>query len=410
MPAHDPTGPIPLSRRISLPLLVLYGLGQTIGAGIYALVGEVAGTAGYGAPLAFLLAALLAAVTALSYAELSSRYPRAAGAALYVQTGLGSARLGAATGLLVVLAGLVSSAALINAFIGQFAAFVPLDRTLAILLVAAALGLIAAWGILESLRIAGLVTLLEIGGLLLVIGAAWPDLATLPARWPALLPEAAPGPWLGVLGGMLLAFYAFLGFEDMVDVAEEVRDVRRALPLAILATLGLTTVLYVAIMAAAVLSLPPSELAASAAPLARLYAHHAGVAGPAISIIGLFAIINGALISLIMASRVLYGLSRRGQLPAWLGRVHPGTRTPMLATLLVTSICVVMALIGRLASLAEATSLLMLGVFALINLSLWRIKRREPAAGRGLPSWLPLTGMALNIGLIGFRLYDLATG
>lgn len=410
MPAHEPTGPIPLSRRISLPLLVLYGLGQTIGAGIYALVGEVAGAAGYGAPLSFLLAALLAAVTALSYAELSSRYPRAAGAALYVQTGLGSARLGAATGLLVVLAGLVSSAALINAFIGQLAAFVPLDRTLAILLVAAALGLIAAWGILESLLIAGLVTLLEIGGLLLVIGAAWPDLATLPARWPVLLPEAAPGPWLGVLGGMLLAFYAFLGFEDMVDVAEEVRDVRRNLPLAILATLGLTTVLYVAIMAAAVLSLPPSELAASAAPLARLYAHHAGIAGPAISIIGLFAIINGALISLIMASRVLYGLSRRGQLPAWLGRVHPGRRTPVLATILVTAICAVLALIGHLASLAETTSLLMLGVFALINLSLWRIKRREPAAASGLPAWLPLTGMALNIGLIGFRLFSLTTG
>ncbi|MES1944705.1 amino acid permease-associated protein [Salinisphaera sp. PC39] len=410
MPAHEPTGPIPLSRRISLPLLVLYGLGQTIGAGIYALVGEVAGAAGYGAPLSFLLAALLAAVTALSYAELSGRYPRAAGAALYVQTGLGSARLGAATGLLVVLAGLVSSAALINAFIGQLAAFVPVDRTLAILLVAAALGLIAAWGILESLLIAGLVTLLEIGGLLLVIGAAWPDLATLPARWPVLLPEAAPGPWLGVLGGMLLAFYAFLGFEDMVDVAEEVRDVRRNLPLAILATLGLTTVLYVAIMAAAVLSLPPSELAASAAPLARLYAHHAGIAGPAISIIGLFAIINGALISLIMASRVLYGLSRRGQLPAWLGRVHPGRRTPVLATILVTAICAVLALIGRLASLAETTSLLMLGVFALINLSLWRIKRREPAAASGLPAWLPLTGMALNIGLIGFRLFSLTTG
>ena len=158
-----------LKRTLSLPMLLLYGLGATIGAGIYVLIGEIAGIAGYYAPVSFLLASLMSGFTAASYAELSARLPFAAGSALYVREGTGSRRLSLLVGLLVITAGLVSSAALLNGFVAYLNQFITLDRNVAILLFALLLGGIAAWGIAESVAMAGLVTLIEIGGLVLVI-------------------------------------------------------------------------------------------------------------------------------------------------------------------------------------------------------------------------------------------------
>jgi len=401
--------PVALKRTLSLPQLVLYGLGTTIGAGIYALVGEMAAISGYYAPLSFLLASVMAALTALSFAELSGRYPRCAGAALYVKEGFSSERLSAIVGLLVVAAGLVSSAAIVNGFMGYLGEFIQLDRFTAIIIVTLAIGAIAAWGIAESVSIAAFVTVVEIAGLLLVIAVSYSGLAEVPGRWRELVPATDSASWYGIFAGSLLAFYAFIGFEDMVEVAEETRQVRRNLPIGIMLTLAITTLLYMAIMVTAVMAMPPGELAQSAVPLARLYEHYTGSSATIISIIGLFALINGALIQMIMASRVLYGMSSRNLLPAILSIVNKRTQTPLVATALTTVAILLLAVSGSLASLAEATSLIMLLVFSLVNLSLLYVKRKDPRP-EGLivfPLIIPLLGFLVSAAFIALEIISL---
>jgi len=393
---------VTLNRSLSLPQLVLYGLGTTIGAGIYALVGELAGISGYLAPASFLFASLIAGLTAMSFAELSGRYPRCAGAALYVKEGFSADHLSKLVGLLVIAAGLVSASALVNGFVGYLHEFVELGRSTIIVLVVLSLGFIAAWGIKESVTIAVIITVIEIGGLLLVIAVSVGGLEMDSPRWNDLLPSLDTSSFGSIFAGSLLAFYAFIGFEDMVDVAEETIHVKRNLPLAIMLTLGITTLLYMTIMITAVMTISPEVLATSEAPLALIYEHHTGKEPVIISFIGMFAIINGALIQMIMASRVFYGLSSRGQLPAVLQIVHPKTRTPLMATVLATVIVLVLALIGRLATLAEATSVIMLIVFSMVNLALWRIKLRDPNPVDTIvfPFWIPVTGFFVSCGFV----------
>ena len=385
---------VSLKRTLSLPMMVLYGLGTTIGAGIYALTGEIAGVAGYYAPASFLVASLMAGFTAVSFAELCGRFPRAAGAALYVRQGFDYGWLSTIVGLLVITAGLVSASALVNGFVGYLHQFIGIERAVAIVLVTLLLGGIAAWGIVESVIIASMITVIEIGGLLLVIVISGDALSTFSVRWIELIPSLDLSSWAYVYFGATLSFYAFIGFEDMVVVAEEVKDVKRNLPLAILLTLGITTLIYMLLMVSAVLSLPPAELALSEAPLSMLYEYHTGEKAIVISIIGMFAIINGALIQMIMATRVLYGLSSHGQLPDLLGVVHHRTRTPLIATAVATVVVLMLSLIGSLGSLAEVTSVIMLLVFSLVNLALWRIKRGDPYPEdvRVYPIWFPVFG------------------
>ncbi|MFK7793962.1 MAG: APC family permease [Gammaproteobacteria bacterium] len=393
-------------------MIVLYGLGTTIGAGIYALVGEVASIAGYFAPISFLIASITAGFTAISFAELCGRYPRAAGASLYVKQSFGSERFSTFVGLLVVLAGLVSAAALVNGFVGYLNQFIIIERIMAIVLITILLGGIAIWGIAESVTIASLITIIEIGGIVLIIAVSSEGLSSLSSKWTEMIPSADITSWSGIYFGSILAFYAFIGFEDMVDVAEEVKNVKRNLPLAILLTLGITTLLYMLLMITALSSLTPTELANSETPLALIYEFHTGEKAFVISIIGMFAIINGALIQMIMASRVLYGLSSRGQLPTVLSNIYQHTQTPLIATIVVTIICLVLALIGRLGSLAEATSLIMLTIFSLVNLALWKIKRLDPEVEgvKIFPLWIPITGFFVSIGFVLIEIMGLISG
>jgi amino acid transporter len=390
-----------LRRSLGLPLLVLYGLGTTVGAGVYALMGEVAAVSGLLAPLAFLLAALLAGVTALSFAELAQRFPRSAGEAAYVRAGLGSDRLALIVGLLVAAAGLVSASTIVNGFIGYLQDLVPIGRSLAIVLVVALLAGVTAWGIGQSVALAGLLTVVEVGGLLLVIWFGGGQIPQSGVSWRDLVPTLELSAWTGILAGSFLAFFAFIGFEDMVNVAEEVRDVKRTLPRAIVITFGVTIAIYLALAVVCVLSTPLQALAASSAPLA-LVVDEAGGPGRLISLIGVFATINGALIQMIMASRILYGLAAQGLLPAGLARVHPRRRTPVNATLIVAGIVLLLALVFGLVTLAAWTSAITLVVFALVNLSLWRLKRAPQASDAiwRLPRWLSGFGFVLTLGLL----------
>ncbi|HEM46152.1 MAG TPA: APC family permease, partial [Alphaproteobacteria bacterium] len=229
-PPPDPMTDRPaLERVLSLPVLVLYGLGTIVGAGIYALIGKVAGEAGAWAPIAFIVAATMASLTALSFCELSARLPRAGGEAVYVDAGLRARWLTIGVGVAMVVVACLSAATVARGFAGYAGTLAPLSHSAAILLLLAVLGAVAAWGIGESAWLASALTLVEVGGLLVVIVAGADRFAELPARIGELVPPASGDAWLAIGSASLLCFYAFLGFEDMVNVAEEVRDVQRVM-------------------------------------------------------------------------------------------------------------------------------------------------------------------------------------
>ena len=403
-----------LRRSLTLVPLTLYGLGTTIGAGIYALIGEMALVAGYQMPVSFLIAAGLATLTGFSFVELSSRYPQAAGEAVYVQRGFDRRWLTIVVGLLAVCAGTVSAASIVNGFVGYLQSFTDIHRTIIIVALMLGMTVVAAWGIGSSVAAAAILTVIEIGGLAIVIAAGGEHLADLPARINEFVPTFDAGMWAGIFAGSFLAFYAFIGFEDIVNMAEETKDPTRVVPWAIILTLAVTAVLYVLVSVVALLSVPLSELAGSAAPLKLVYARATGSSGALIGVIGILAMVNGALIQLIKGARVLYGLSRQGVLPAWFGQVNARTSTPLNATLLVGAAIFILALWFRLGGLAQATSLITLGVFSLVNLALVRVKLRDDPVDHtaifNIPIWIPLGGFAVSAGFLLTKLVQLASG
>jgi len=397
-----------LKRAFSLPLLTFYGLGTILGAGIYVLIGEVAVHAGRQTPIAFLVAAILAAFSAFSYAELSARFPLSAGEAVYTQRAFGVRALSRTVGLMIVSIGVVSTATLVNGFVGYLNVFVGLPAWSVIVLLVTLLSGLAMWGISESAWVAAITTLVELGGLLLVLWVALPvvDMGKATA---SVLAVPFDTPMLtGVLAGAFVAFYAFIGFEDIVNVAEEVREPSRTLPRAILLALAVATMLYMLIALVSINLLSPERLAASEAPLALLYEEATGDAPVFIGLVGLAAVINGALIQIVMASRVLYGMAAQGWMPPALATVNPYTRTPLRSTFLVAVITLTLALWLPLITLAQITSLITLLVFALVNLSLWRIKYRDPrpVGVAVFPLWLPVAGCIFSFGFALFQFWS----
>jgi len=394
----DDAGPV-LKRDVGLTLFVLYGVGNIIGAGIYVLIGKVAGEAGFLAPFAFIVAALIAGLSGLSYGELGARFPISAREAVYLYRAFNRRSLSIAIGLLITLAGLVSAATMARGFVGYFRVFFDAPSAPVIIAVIVTLTGVAVRGIAESARVAAALTLIEVGGLLWVITVATPDWESLSAWTPADILPLSGSAWLGVLGGAFLAFFAFIGFEDMVNIAEEVRRPERTIPRGIVLAFIVSTALYVLVAVVAIATIPPAALAASDAPLADVYRLATGKPAIIFSLIGLVAVINGALIQIIMASRIFYGMSCNGWLPDWFSAVHPRTHTPVRATLTAGALTLTLALALPLISLARTTSAMVLIVFLMINLSLWRIKRHHPAPSgvRTLPLAVPAAGAATSL-------------
>ncbi|MEZ5375603.1 MAG: APC family permease [Acidimicrobiales bacterium] len=386
-----------LEREVSLPMLVLYGLGTTVGAGIYALTGEVAGEAGMRAPLAFLLSAVLAGTTALGFAELTGRLPRAAGEAVFVDTAFGHRPLTRLVGFAVIAAGAVAAATITNAFGGYVAELIAAPEWLMVVALIAGLTVVAVAGAKESVVAAAVFTVVEIFGLGLVLWAGRGSLGDLVSNVDVLLgPPTSVEGWSGVLAGAFLAFFAFLGFEDIDAVAEETNDARVTLPRAIVVTLGLTTGLYVAVSAVAVLEVDPEHLANSTAPLALIY-EQAGGNPDVLAFIAALAMVNGALVQLVMIPRVVYGLSNLGLLPAAVGAVSAKTHTPLRATVVAASVIVVLAVGVELGWLARVTSALAMGIFVAVNAALLVIKHRDgPTTTFQVPIWVPAIGIVAS--------------
>ena len=399
-PARSEVG---LKRSLTLTHAVLYGLGVTIGAGIYVLIGAAAARAGMHAPLAFVAAAILMGFTAASFAELASRMPVAAGEAAYVREAFQSERLSLAVGGLVIVIAVVSGAAISVGSAGYIRVFIDLPEPIILTVVVLSMGVIAAWGIQESAAFAGAMTLIEVGGLLLLVFAGAflePDLIR---RLPEILMPASSATLIGFISAAHLAVFAFIGFEAIVNVAEEMHEPKRTLPRAIFLTLALATLLYVAVVWVALIAVQPAELGASEAPLALVFERLTGISPYTMSLIAIVATLNGIIVQIILASRVFYGLARLGSLPAAFQQVSTFTRTPLLATAVTVGVVLVLALLLPLEQLADLTSRFTLIMFALINLALIRIKRREPEPPRNVyvaPFWMPWAGLVSCVVLL----------
>ncbi|HJQ60086.1 MAG TPA: APC family permease, partial [Vineibacter sp.] len=352
---HNPDSPTSLRRVVTLPVLVLYAVGVSVGAGIFVLVGRIAGLSGSLAPLAFVLAGVIVAFTAFTFAEFTSRLPHAAGEAAFVEAAFHRRSVTRLVGLAVAAAATISAAAIVNgsrAYVQQL--IEAPDWTIELFLIAA-MTAIAIWGVTQSMIAMGLVTVIETGTLLWVIIVALTGDAV-----PAVAPPVAAlpdGSVANLFAAVLLAIFAFIGFESTVNMAEEVRRPTRTIPIALLVTLAIVATLYAAVAAAALWVASPAELATAEAPLALVYRHATGRDGTFLNGLAVCATVNGVLALLVMVSRLLYGMAEDGFLPAFLAHVWPRTRTPVPATLLTAGVVLILALAAPIEPLARLTSL-----------------------------------------------------
>lgn len=395
-----------LIPTLGLGALIAYGVGDMLGSGIYALIGKVAGTMGNAAWLAFLVSMVAALLTGLSYASLGSRYPRAAGAAYVTHRAFGRPFLSYLVGLAVMASGLTSMGVQSRTFAGYLSGLAPgLPQPVIIIGFIAALTFVVIWGMRESTLLNLLCTAVEVSGLAIIIAVGlrfWGGVNYLE------LPPAPDGgvPSLGLallLQGAVLTFYSFIGFEDMINVVEEVKDPVRTFPRAVIGAQIVVTIVYLAVSVSAVSVVPHAELAVSEEPLVEVVRRAAPWFPPVLfSFIALFAITNTALLNYVMGSRLSYGMAAQGLLPRWIGAIHPTRHTPHRAALVLMGIVLVLALSGDVKPLAKATSVLLLSCFCVVNAALLVLQRRpgEPRGALEVPAAVPAGGGLVCLALL----------
>jgi APA family basic amino acid/polyamine antiporter len=391
---------MPLERALGLGGLTFYGLGIILGAGIYSVLGAAAGLAGSSLWMCFVISGLVALPTALSYAELATTYPQASAEFTYLRRAWPRwPGVGLVTGLLVALSGAATCGTVAIAFAGYLRSFVEIPAMMvAWALLAAATGLNII-GVKESGWVNVVFTLLEAGGLVLFI--------VLGATTEGFGEAFMTAPSFGVLSGAALVFFSFLGFENIANLAEEAKQPERDLPRAILLSLGVATTLYVLVALAAVALLPAEQLADTQAPLADAARQGSSKLAGALGGIALFATANTALVSMLVASRVIFGIAREGEIPKKLCAVLPRRKTPWVATLAVAAIAAALVPLGNIGDVASLSSFASLLAFASVNVALIVLRYREPDENRpfrvpgaiGKLPLLPLVGAAATLGI-----------
>jgi len=387
-----------LKQAITGPLLFVFILGDVLGAGIYALIGVLAGEVGgvLWAPL--LVALLIALLTAGSYAELVTKYPKAGGAAIFAERAYKQPLVSFLVGFCMLAAGVLSAAALSLAFAGDYlATFFSVPPIPAAMVSLALIGFVNARGISESMKSNLVMTVIEVSGLVIVIatvgimlGRGDGDVSRI-----TQFPEDSI-PALAVLGGAVIAYYSFVGFEASANIAEEVQNPSKVYPKALFGALLTAGVVYMLVALASSIALPANQLAESSGPLlAVVAATGVGIPVWVFSLIALVAVANGALLTMIMASRLTFGMAEQGLMPRVLGRVLAGRRTPWVAIIATTVVAMVLTMIGDIASLAETVVLLLLLVFISTNVAVL-VLRRDTVEHEHFRVWraLPILGVA----------------
>lgn len=373
-----------LKRGISGPLLYLFILGDVLGAGVYALVGVISKEVGGAIWIPLMVALALALLTAGSYAELVTKYPKAGGAAVFAERAFKTPFISFLVGFCMLAAGVTSAAGLAQAFAGGYlTTFIDVPVVPAALVFLVLLALLNMRGIKESVRSNVVMTVIEVSGLVLVIvvvgifiSAGNGDISRVNEFPPGV------GPATAVLSASLIAYYSFVGFEVSANVAEEVKDVSRVYPRALFGALLTAGIVYLLIGLASSVALPPEELAGSTSPLLDVVAATgAGIPNWLFSLVALVAVANGALLTMIMSSRITFGMAEQGLFPSIFDRVLPNRRTPWLAIVATTLVAMALTLTGGLESLAQTVVLLLLFVFLSTNIAVI-VLRKDTVAHR----------------------------
>jgi len=418
--AHPEEESPKLAQTIGPWQILFYGLGSMLGAGVYALIGKAAGSLGNAVWLAFVAAMIAALLTGLSYASLGSRYPKAGGAAYITERATRKAWLSYVVGIAVMMSGLTSMATGLQAIAENLVVKleIPIPVKLLAILIAVLIGAVIYRGIRESMWANLVCTVIEVGGLVFIIAVGmkyWGGVNYLE------VPPQAEGfgiagiSFIVILQGAVLTFFSFIGFEDILNVSEEVKNPRRSIPFGLVGAMITATVIYMAVAITAVSVMPWQELAKSPAPLmevAKRAAPWFGGLDRVYLFITIFSIGNTALLNYLMGSRLLYGMSHQGLMPKMLGKVHAVRQTPHVAVGVLLGIVTVLILSGGVKQLAEATVLLLLTVFVIVNASLVVLKLRkgEEKGGFEIPIFVPALGSVVCAVLIVTRIHGAVTG
>src|SRR3954466_4251323 len=392
-----------LKRVMGFKLLLLFIVGDILGAGIYAVTGTIAGTVGGVAWLPFLVAFAVASLTALSYLELVTKYPQAAGAALYTHKAFGIHFFTFLVAFAVMSSGITSASTAARAFSANAAEVFHLDvgEGIGITLIGLAfmtlVALVNVRGVGESVKANVVLTCVELSGLLIIIGIGVWALGIGEGDFSRVteFDTGNDSVLAGVIAATGLAFFAMVGFEDSVNMAEETKEPRRIFPKILLLGLGITGVIYVLVSISAIALVPADQLSQGETPLLQVVG--AGAPGFPLGLFGvitMFAVANTALINMLMASRLVYGLGRERVLPPRLGRVHPTRRTPTTAILFTTALAFgLITFVGAVPALGGTTALLLLMVFTVVNVAVLVLRRNHVDDDHfRTPTVLPVVG------------------
>jgi amino acid transporter len=375
MPAPRAVDSAPSLRRVlGLVEVTAGGVGIIIGAGIYVLLGAATAEAGALVWVAFLGAAVLSALTGLSYAELSSMFPSAAGEYEYTRHAMPE-WLAFLVGWTMILGLVVAAATVSIGFARYVGYFIDVDAHVASVSVLVIASAVAMIGIRQSARLMVASSVVQVGGLVFVAAIGLPHVGDV---------DLFSGPGLGgVLAAAALVFFAFIGFDEVITLAEETQDPTRTVPRALLLALGLSAALYVAVAIAGVSVLGAEALAASPRPLADVMAHVLGDRGAiVVAAIAVVTTTNTTLLALTAASRVLYGMAKAGALPPAFAAVHRIRRTPIRAILTVMAIATLFALFGDFTIIAAVTDFAVYVVFLAVNGTVIILRRTHPDVPR----------------------------
>jgi APA family basic amino acid/polyamine antiporter len=399
------SGDLRLKRSISLFQAIMYGSGLILGAGIYVLIGDVAGIAGNAMWISFALAAAIATFTGLSYAELTSVFPKSAAEYLFVKNAFGNKSLAFVSGWLIVFVAVVSAAAVAIGFSSYLAVFFPdLGQSISAILLVAVLSGVNFIGIRESMWMNTAFTLIEIAGLAIIICAGLLFSSTTETNFYEMPPSVNSSALAlsAIAGAAGLAFFAYFGFENLANISEETKNARRTIPLALIASIAITTGIYILVAVATAVLVGWEALSSTNAPLALAAEKAFGRSGIIIlSSIALFATSNTVLMMLVSGSRILFGMANDKAIPSALASVHPRTKTPLGAIIVIMALVigVVIASSGRLDVIAKVAVFGIFMVYVIVNFALIWLRYKRPRIERPFRSPLSIGRFPILAGL-----------
>jgi APA family basic amino acid/polyamine antiporter len=363
----------------------MYGVGLILGAGIYALIGNAAGVAGNSVWISFILAAVASVFTGLSYAELSSMYPKAAAEYSFIKNAFKNNFVAFIVGWLTLFVAIISASTIAVAFGGYFASLFGAPILVSAMLAIIVLSFVNFFGIKESSSMNIIFTIIEASGLALIVWIGFGLFGNVNIDY-----FDAPNGFSGIFAAFTLVFFAYIGFENIANIAEEIRQPRKVLPRAIILSISITAIIYILVATATIRVLDWHELGLSIAPLADVVKKALGPQAQIIlSLIALFATTNTVLIMLISGSRILYGIARDRSLPKIFGIIHQKRKTPWPAVIAIGSLAVIFTFIGDLSTIANISVFTIIMVFIFVNVSIIWLRVKEPNTER--PFKVPLS-------------------